>query len=276
FYNRTADLIKKYQPDLIYFDDTVLPLWPVSDAGLKIAADFYNTNLKKTGGKSDGVLFGKILNDEERKCLVWDIERGVPNSLLPYAWQTDTCIGGWHYDRAAYDRNLYKSAKTVVHMLADIVSKNGNLLLNIPVRGDGSIDDKEEKVLEDVAAWMDINKQCIFGTRPWKTFGEGPASEGTALSAQGFNEGRGKPFTAEDVRFTTGKDGSLYAILLGWPTQPVSIKSLGITTGGKVARVQLLGSSEIQHWKQTDDALTIEAPQAKLKSDIAAVYKISL
>ena len=277
FYNRCADLINKYQPDLIYFDDTALPLWPVSDVGLKIAAHFYNSNMQRHGGKLEAVLFGKILDQEELKTMVWDIERGVPNGSLPYAWQTDTCIGNWHYDRGLYNRNGYKSAKTVVHMLADIVSKNGNLLLNVPVRGDGSIDEKEEKVLEGIAAWMDGNKESIFDTRPWKVFGEGPASEGTALSSQGFNEGKGKPFTSEDVRFTLGKDGSVYAIVLGWPGKPVTIKSLGTEAASqKILSVKLLGSSDQTQWKQSANALEIEPPKVKLKSDIAVVYKVSL
>lgn len=71
--------------------------------------------------------------------MVWDIERGMPPTLLPFPWQTDTCIGSWHYQRELYDRDRYKSAATVIHMLADIVSKNGNLLLSVPVRGDGTI-----------------------------------------------------------------------------------------------------------------------------------------
>ncbi len=124
-------------------------------------------------------------------------------------------------------------------MLCDIVSKNGDLLLNIPVRGDGSIDDKEQAVLEGIGAWMDVNKECIFGTRPWKVFGEGPASEGAALSAQGFNEGKGKPFTAEDVRFTT-KGETLYVIVLGRPQQDLQIKSLGTAA-------KLLDTSDRRH-----------------------------
>lgn len=282
FYNRTAELIRKYQPDLIYFDDTALPLWPVSDAGLKIAAGFYNTNLKKTGGKSDGVLFGKILTDEQRKCLVWDIERGVPATGLPDAWQTDTCIGGWHYERSIYDNNRYKSARTVIQMLADIVSKNGNLLLNIPVRGDGSIDDKEEKVLEGIGDWMDVNKESILATRPWKIFGEGPASEGAPISAQGFNEGKGKPFTAEDVRYTTSKDGRfLHVIVLGWPEKPLALKSLGKKAGlldKVVSQIELLGKREKVRWTQEDEALTITSTAGKPATEAAsaAVFKITL
>jgi alpha-L-fucosidase len=276
FYNRTADLIKKYQPDLIYFDDTALPLWPVSDAGLKIAADFYNNNLQKSGGKSAGVLFGKILTEQQLKCMTSDFERGVPAKALPDAWQTDTCIGSWHYDRSLYEHNSYKSAATVIHMLADIVSKNGNLLLNVPVRADGTIDEKEQKIVEEIASWMDINKEAIFGTRPWKVFGEGPASDGAPLSGQGFNEGKAK-FTADDVRFTVGKDGSLYVIALGWPKQPLTIKALAAGAGDapKINGVTLLGSTGKLDWQQTADGLVINSPGTHQDPDFAPVFKVS-
>jgi alpha-L-fucosidase len=275
FYNRTIDLVHKYRPDLLYFDDDALPLWPVSDAGLKIAADFYNLNMKVHGGRLEAVLLGKQLSAEERKCMVWDIERGASNRIEPFPWQTDTCIGDWHYERSLYDKNAYKSAATVIHMLADIVSKNGNLLLNIPVRGDGTIDDKEQGVLEGIASWMDVNRECIFGTRPWKLFGEGPASEGAALSAQGFNEGKGTPFTAADVRFTT-KAGVLYVIVLGVPAGPTTIKALG--TAAKlldkpIGRVTLLGATEKPNWEQRSDALVIQ-PVNLWPTESAVVFAI--
>jgi alpha-L-fucosidase len=277
FYNRTIDLVHKYKPDLIYFDDDALPLWPVSDAGLKIAADFYNFNVKQHDGKLEAVLFGKMLSESQQKCIVRDIERGASNKIEEQPWETDTCIGNWHYDRSLYDKNRYKSAKTVIQMLCDIVSKNGDLLLNIPVRGDGSIDDKEQAILASIGAWMDVNKEAIFGTRPWKVFGEGPASEGAALSAQGFNEGKGKPFTAEDVRFTT-KDGALYMIVLGVPKKDLQIKSLGAAAkllDKKIGSITLMGSDEKVIWSQADEALTIKAP-AKSPNDIAMVYKLTL
>ena len=277
FYNRTADLIQKYHPDLIYFDDTALPLWPISDAGLKIAADFYNTNEKLHG--DDGVLFGKILSPEQQQCMVWDIERGEANEIQPHPWQTDTCIGGWHYDRGLYNRGGYKTPKTVIQMLCNIVSKNGNLLLNIPVRGDGTIDDKELKVVQGIGDWMEVNRECIFDTRPWKVFGEGPASAGAKLTAQGFNEGKGKPFTADDVRFTQAKDGrTLYAIILGAPKGGVSIKSLGKSAkllDQTIADIQLLGRPETITWQQTDDALVL-APPEKISNSFANVFKLTL
>lgn len=282
FFDRTMDLINAYQPELIYFDDTALPLWPVSDAGLKLAAHFYNANLQRTGGASNGVFFGKVLSDEQKKAIVWDVERGVPPAMEFPAWQTCTCIGGWHYDRGVYQRNGYKSVNSVVHMLADIVSKNGNLLLNIPIRGDGSLDEKEEAFLEGLAQWMDVNREAILATRPWKVFGEGPASEGAPISAQGFNEGKGKPFTAQDVRYTASKDGqTLYAIILGWPHEPVVLQSLGsgaALVDKQIAAIELLGSEATIPWKRGREALVIEttpvAPDSHARS--AAVYKILL
>jgi alpha-L-fucosidase len=276
FYNRTMDLINKYRPELIYFDDTALPLWPVSDAGLKIAAHFYNSNGKWNG--DNGVLFGKVLNAEQRKCMAWDIERGSSNQIEPYPWQTCTCIGSWHYDQGIFDRHRYKSAKTVVHMLIDVVSKNGNLLLSVPLQGDGTPDSDEIAIVEGIAEWMEINKEAIHGTRPWKVFGEGPQMTSAApIRAQGFNEGRGKPFTAEDVRFTT-KGETLYAIIMGSPqTAAVSIKSLGKNAQlleNPISEITMLGTEAKLKWSQTDDALVIETPQNQ-SSDIATVFKIT-
>jgi len=276
FYNRTIDLINKYHPDLIYFDDTVLPLYPVSDAGLRIAAHFYNTSMKLNDGELEGVLFGKVLNAQQRHCMVWDIERGQSNRIEPLPWQTDTCIGSWHYDRRIFERHGYKTTKTVVQTLVDIVSKNGNLLLSVPVRADGTIDSDEVAVVEGIAKWMDVNREAIFGTRPWKVFGEGPASEHAApIKAQGFNEGKGKPFTADDVRFTA-KGDVLYAIALGWPSKTLHVKSLGKDAKlleKPISDIQLLGSDEKVQWSQDADALAIEPMQNK-PCDDAFVFKI--
>ncbi len=278
FYDRTVDLINQVKPDLMYFDDTALPLWPVSDAGLKIAAHFYNATQARRGAGDAGVIFGKILNDEQRKALVWDIERGVPATTLPYAWQTDTCLGGWHYDRSVYEKDRYKSARTVIHMLADIVSKNGNLLLNVPVRGDGSIDEKEVAILEEISAWMAVNGEAIYATRPWKVFGEGPASSGVELTAQGFNEGKGKPFTAADVRYTASKDGrTVYVIAMGVPTEPLRLAALGKAAGvSGVAAVRLLRGGGTVTWEQGDDALVIGPVEGTPAVEAAIVFKVTM
>ncbi|QXV64266.1 alpha-L-fucosidase [Mucilaginibacter sp. 21P] len=272
FLNRTIELIDKYGPDVIYFDDTVLPLYPISDAGLKIAAHMYNTSIKKHG-KLEAVIFGKILDEQQRKCLVWDIERGQTNSIEPLPYQTDTCIGAWHYDRPIYDRNEYKDAKTVIQMLLDIVSKNGNLMLNIPVRGNGTIDEKERIVVEGITKWMKVNSECIYSTRPWKVFGEGPAIESSApLNAQGFNEGKNRPYTSADFRFTK-KGNVLYAAMLDKPAEGKAvIKSLAVTNSGRVERVGLLGSNNNLEFKQTAEGLEVSLPTTD--SQVAYVFKI--
>jgi len=210
--------------------------------------------------------------------MAWDIERGSANEIQPEPWQTDTCIGSWHYDQGILDRHRYKSAKTVVHTLIDVVSKNGNLLLSVPLKGDGTLDSDEIVIVEGIAKWMEVNKEAIHGTRPWRVFGEGPQMASAApLNAQGFNEGKGRPFTAEDVRFTA-KGGSLYAIVMGAPKTAVSIKSLGENEKlleKPIAGITLLGSGEKLSWSQTADALVIEPPQNQ-PSDIAIVFKIAL
>lgn len=275
FYNRTADLINKYHPDLVYYDDDVLPLYPISDAGLHLAAHLYNSNMKLHDGRLEAVLTGKGLRDRQRKAMVWDIERGQSSTIEPEPWQTDTCIGNWHYDRRVFEQHRYKTAATVIHTLADVVSKNGNLQLSIPVKGDGTLDSDELAIIEGITHWMEINRECIFGTRPWKVFGEGPASQSAPLRAQGFNEGRGKPVTAADFRFTT-RQNVLYAIQLGVPAQDFRIQSLG-----KAARllerpiesIALVGSDERPRWNQADDALSIAAPRSA-PSPEALVYKV--
>jgi alpha-L-fucosidase len=210
--------------------------------------------------------------------MIWDIERGQSNQIEPLPWQTDTCIGGWHYDRRIYDNKGYKSAKTVIHTLADVVSKNGNLLLNIPVRGDGTIDSEERAIVEEVAAWMQINSEAIYGTRPWKIFGEGPAMESVApINVQGFNEGKGKPFTADDIRFTT-KGKTLYAIALGWPGEKGSlIKSLAASSpqlnGEKITSVSMPGYTDKLNWQQTGEGLKVQMP-AQQPGKNAVVFKI--
>ena len=277
FYNRTADLINKYHPDLVYYDDTALPLYPISDAGLRLAAHLYNSNMKLHGGRLEAVLNGKVLNPQQRKCMVWDIERGQSSVIEPEPWQTDTCIGNWHYDRKVLDRHRYKTAATVVRNLADIVSKNGNLLLSIPVKGDGTLDSDERNIVSGITHWMGINRECIFGTRPWKVFGEGPASQVAPLQAQGFNEGKGKPVTAEDVRFTT-HGNAIYMIELGVPTQTLRVKSLGNAARlveKPIESISLLGSDEKLDWKQNEDAVSIVAPRST-PSPEALVYKITL
>lgn len=275
FYNRTIDAINRYNPDLVYFDATVLPFWPVSDAGLKIAAHYYNHNIA-THGQLEGVLFGKILNEEQRKALVWDVERGAPDEILPQPWQSCSCLGGWHYNTEIYRNNGYKSAATVVKLLADIVSKNGNLLLSVPLRADGTFDEKEKAVLTEFGAWMNVNKEAIVGTRPWTVFGEGPiASAAVEMKAQGFNEEAFSKADAREIRFTQ-RDSALYAIALAWPENGEmvveSLKEDGTLFADSIAEVELLGYGSVP-FVRDGEALRISLPK-KAKKSIAPAVKI--
>lgn len=276
FYNRTLDAINRYHPDLIYFDVTVMPFYPISDAGLKIAAHFYNHSMANHKGKLQGVMLGKILNEEQRKALVWDVERGAPDKIIEEPWQACSCIGGWHYNTSIYEGNGYKSAATVVKLLADIVSKNGNLLLSVPLRADGTFDEKEEAILNEFGDWMTVNKESIINTRTWKIFGEGPIAESSVpLQAQGFNEGTYDKATSNEIRFTQ-TDKHLYAIVLSWPKErQVLIKSLA--TGSplfpdKISKVELLGWGKVK-FARTQQGILIDLPDRQVNK-IAPVFKI--
>ena len=252
FFKRTLQLWDDYQPDQIYFDDTVLPFHGATDeVGLKLAAHFYNTRLDKKG-RTQAVMNGKWLSETQRRALVYDIERGKAHDILPQPWQTDTCIGSWHYDRGVYERKHYKPAASVVRMLADIVSKNGNLMLSVPLRRDGQPDELEIEIVKEIGAWLKVNGEAIYATRPWKIYGEGPSTRAAEKGQfDGQKDVSDKPFTSEDIRFTQSKDGkALYAIVLELPRDgKVTIKSLASDSPhwpGKIGRVELVGGGKLK------------------------------
>ena len=140
-----------------------------------------------------------------------------------------------------------------------------------------TIDEKERKIVEEIGQWMKVNNESIYGTRPWKIFGEGPAQQAAAaLNAQGFNEGKGKPFTYEDIRFAT-KANVLYATAMGWPQDgTLVIKSLATQSLYHIANVQkveLLGMQEPLSFEHTEQGLRIKLPQQDLNQP-AYVFKI--
>ena len=269
FYDRALDAINRYQPDLVYFDVEVLPFYGISDAGLKITTHLYNKNPR-------AVVFGKILNEEQRKAITWDVERGAPNEIIEEPWQTCNCIGGWHYNTEIYEKGWYKSAETVVKQLVDIVSKNGNLLLSIPLRADGTYDEKEAQILDDLEAWMTVNGESIFGTRPWKKFGEGPVAEKTVdFNGPGFNDGQYADIDYRDVRFNQTKK-YLYATVMGWPEDgKVVVRSLAKGNPylkRSISQVYLLGYGKLKA-QQTAEGLCIQLPGPTNK--IAPVLRIT-
>ena len=127
--------MNKYHPDLLYFDDTKLPLYPFSDAGLKIAQHYYNQRYRNDGQARCGDVRQRAESRRTQRKFYGIWERGQTNHIEPLPWQTDTCIGSWHYDRRIFDQHRYKTSTSVIHTLIDNVSKNGNLQLSIPVKG---------------------------------------------------------------------------------------------------------------------------------------------
>ncbi|MGN6643243.1 MAG: alpha-L-fucosidase, partial [Verrucomicrobiota bacterium] len=279
FFLRTKQLWDDYQPDMIYFDDSVLPFHGVTDEiGLRLAAHFYNSSIKRHGA-NEAVMNAKRLDTMQRQAMVYDIERGKASEILPFAWQTDTCLGSWHYNENIFAKHGYKTAAEVIPMLVDIVSKNGNLMLSVPVRGDGTIDDDEVNILQAVGAWLKVNGEAIYATRPWKVYGEGPSTKDIEKGRfDGQRDTQSKPFTPEDIRFTRSKDGrTLYAIVHAWPADGrVTVQSLasGAVGAEKVRSVRLLGAGKL---KFTQDAkgLTVMLP-AKKPCEIAYTLKLGL
>ena len=271
FYDRVRDLIDQHDPDLLYFDNGGLPLgW----AGMNIGAYFYNHCLKTHQGTLDAVLNVKQVPDELAKALVADYERGVTDRIMPHAWQSETCIGEWHYNRSLFTNHRYMKPVEVIRWMVDAVSKNGTFILNIPGKPDGTIDSDEEAILEAIGHWMHMNGEAIYATRPWKVFGEGPH----AVTSGAFGGGSTASLDSSDIRFTRNKRGDVvYAIVLGWPARErFQIMSLGTASPllpGKVTNVELLGCVDKLEWNQSAESLMVEKPSTR-PCDFAFALKI--
>jgi len=251
---RCQDLVDTYKPDLLYFDDSELPL---GQYGLDIAAHYYNASVRDKG-HVDVVLTAKDIKPEHIGAFTLDIERGKENGIREQPWQTDTCIGNWHYEASLFTNHKYKTPISVIHSLIDIVSKNGNLMLNIPVKGDGTIDADERAFLQAIATWIPKHGEAIYGTRPFVVFGEGPPDIVTGR----FNEKSQRAYTSEDIRFTR-KGDTVYAFAFVWPTSgKLTIKTL--TRGASalpkpIQRVDLIGAGQLT-FTQDATGLTLNLP----------------
>lgn len=249
--SRAAELVEKYHPDIVYFD------WWIGQASIRpnltrFAAFYYNSSLKY--GDHVGVINYKDYAMRERSAVL-DLERGELGDIRPQPWQTDTSVSNksWGY----IQNDTFKSPEFVVHQLIDIVSKNGNLLLNVGPRSDGTIPEDVQQVLLDVGAWLNVNGEAIYDTRPWRVYGEGP----TKVEAGSFNDTNLRPYTPEDFRFVT-KGDLLYAIGLVWPPDGEAvIHSLAPTVGDEpVQSVALLGGGSKLQFQQRADGLHVHLP----------------
>ncbi|MBN2310724.1 MAG: alpha-L-fucosidase [Candidatus Hydrogenedentes bacterium] len=264
WYARTIEIIDKYQPDVLWFDfgfnKPEFEPWR-----RKVAAYYYNQGAEWGRGVALNYKDEAFPTD----AAVLDIERGKLGELKDFFWQTDTSISvrSWGY----IEPDAFRSVDSIVDDLVDIVSKNGCLLFNIGPRADGTIPDEVQERLRGVGQWLAVNGEAIYGTRPWRVFGEGP----TEVTAGAFKDVSGKPFTAEDIRFTT-KDGVIYAVALAKPSGRLKIKSLGKGAAGDVdiEGVELLGGEGPLEWRRSGDALAIKLPQ-EIPGEHAFVFKIA-
>jgi alpha-L-fucosidase len=279
YYDRIRDLIDQHNPDFIYSDSRLFPLgW----AGMNLGAYFYNHNLKTHDGKLEAVINIKDVPDRLLKAAVLDWESGLMDNIRPYPWQAEYCIGNcWHYDRQNYDLpgelGGYQQPSNLIHLLIDIISKNGTMVMNVPGRPDGTIDSKEIAVLDLFSAWMQLNGEAIYETRPWKVYGEGPGK----IDTREFKGDSIKNLGVRDIRFTCNKAKTvIYAFVLGWPTGEFVVQSLGTansTQPGKIKDVKLLGTSEKLKWTQRADGLHVELPRGYHPvADYAAALKVLL
>ncbi len=263
WFNRIHDLVTSYKPDLLYSDGGM----PFGVVGRSLVAHLYNQSIDSRG-VVQAVYNCKALGSGEfypASC-VQDVERGVLKGINPLPWQTDTSNGDWFYS----DGYTYKTADQVIQMLTDIVSKNGNLLLNVVLLPDGSLPPESATLVDELAAWMKINAEAIHGTRPWVIYGEGP----TEAADGAFHENA--QYTPRDIRFTT-KGEILYAVTLGEPAGRVTIASLGRRMGHarrSVKSVHLLGFDAPLNFRQSDQLLTIDLPTT-LPTRHASAFKIS-
>ncbi|WP_183559613.1 alpha-L-fucosidase [Mucilaginibacter sp. SP1R1] len=249
WYSDVKELVDNYHPDLLYSDSKL----PFDNVGRSMLANFYNGNLDYNHGKLTAVY-----NCKEPSQGKWaeDLERGVQDSISPYPWQTDTSIGDWFYSTG----QKYKTSTEILQMLVDIVSKNGNLLINIVQTPEGDLEPDMLKTLDEIGKWIAANGDGVYGTRPWTIFGEKPA-DATVIKAGNFNEGKIK-YSDKDIRFTT-KGNNLYAFCLDKPQGDLSIKSLGKNgrlNNKKIVSIKMLGSNEAVKWQQDGDALVIKRP----------------
>jgi alpha-L-fucosidase len=286
WYLRTKELMDNYHPDLFYLDGGL----PHGEYGLNLLAHYYNSSYKRFGGKQQ-VVFNVKGRPIDSPGITPDIERSQTAELVKQPWQVDTSVNpGWFYtggkqstaageevgqstlkNKDQGNDMVSLSAGVLVDNLIDVVSKNGNMLLNVGLRPDGSLPENFRKELEGMGAWLKINGEAIFETRPWEIYGEGTTVVGAEVGS--FNENN-KPMSASDIRFTTKKN-ALYVHFLDWPGahSVVTVRSLSKGKLRGIESVKMLATSEPLKWSQDEKGMHITMP-GKKTGEFAYVVKI--
>jgi alpha-L-fucosidase len=267
---KLKEVVDQYRPDIMWFD-YCLDLIPDT-----IREDYCAYYLNQAAKWGKEVVIVRKQDDLPIKFTVEDLEKSRRNYIDPAPWMTDETVstGSWCYTEGLE----IKAARDVLHVLIDIVSKNGVLLLNISPMADGTIPDNQKQVLLDIGTWLNKYGEAIYGTRPWYTYGEGPTTqpEGDFQFHRDFLKLR---YTAKDVRYTTC-DGNIYVIFLGTPEagSEVLLGAFSLENAGKsmdISRVSLPGSEGELNWEMNDTGLLVMIPDAELNK-LAVVIKIEL
>lgn len=250
WYDRITEVVDKYEPDLVWFDNKM----DIIDEAyrLKFLSYYYNAGWHQ----NREVVATYKFQDLQPGSAVIDLERSRMGEAKEYPWLTDDSID-WNSWSHIQNPN-YKSTNRLIDVLIDIVSKNGCLLLNITPQANGEIPQPVQARLLEMGAWLSTNGEAIYGTRPWKIYGEGP----TKIVEGHLSERQNQDHSAEDIRYTT-KEDVLYALMLDWPGETATLPALkknGSYYKKKIDRVQLLGTATALNWKQTDEGLVIQLP----------------
>lgn len=265
WFGKLKEVIDDYSPDLIYFDGELSKI--PDSVKLKFATYYINDALKK----HKEVVFTHKNGELPEEVSLMDLEKGRMDSVTNFSWLTDETIahGSWSYTHTLE----VKPAKEIIHVLIDIVSKNGVMMLNISPKANGIIPEDQQKVLLQIGEWLQTYGEAIYDTRTWAVYGEGP----TVLGESGhFLDW--KQYTPQDIRFTQ-KDNHLYALLMGWPgnNKEVTIQSINTKNlnGKKIKNIEFLGNSESVSWKETSKGLIFTTPSSS-DSEISLVLKLTL
>jgi len=255
WFKRCWEIIDKYDPDM-FNNDCPFPSERFGDvSGVKLFSDFVNRDLEENGGKQSVVLSHKS-GGINRAAYTYNLERGSAGDIKPEPWMWATDLsGGWFYRKGAVNR---MSIPVMIGNAVDAISKNGIVMLNVALRGDGTLPENQAEYLTTFGEFLKINGEGIYGSRPWNSFGEGPLQMKDGRQGENHSD-----FTQEDIRFTVS-NGNLYAFLLALPTKDILIKTL--KTGGllnkEIKSIDLLGSDEEINWDRSDEGLKIKLPKS--------------
>lgn len=267
---RTVEIIDRYRPGLLFFDWWIEK--PAFEPYLRRLAAYYYNRAAEWGRE---VVITYKWNAFATGSAVYDIERGAVRKVQPFVWQNDTSVSrsSWCWT----EDHVYKGVPELLGELLDVVSKNGNLLLNIGPKPDGTIAEPEVEMLESIGAWLSVNGEAIYGTVPYIIPGEGPLQ----IRGGSFIDGAASVFSAADFRFTVRDDvtGSyLYASTVEWPEgDEIVLATLGSrleVESRTVSAVQMLGVQGSLEWRQELDGLHVTLPAAR-PSEHGYALKIS-